>query len=332
VWLYWTRTKKASRLSIIVIWPIHPQPLNGEILSSWMIRVAHANRYKVHDFYSQYFGRNRQIWNRDIDQFAPEWLINGLTKHTGLSKETIEDMTLRSYGGVVSDRFKNASVVRGLLALGIYHRKRRLYGQQFCPICLRADKTPYLRKAWRIASVCICDLHQTILQDRCNNCQRPMMAYRTDMFNKSGIPIYSGIDYCGTCRKRLVSNKPYSRKVPANLVQLQCKVYDALKGKSVLLGKEKIQAIDFIEGIRTLTTGAARLHMVKEQLNIGRIVFEKTDVILRFYLLSIVAELIENWPDQFIAFNKNTAFTYTNVISKNTDGNAPEWIKSAIES
>ena len=74
-------------------WPIHPQPLEDEILSSWLIRLAHANRFKVHDFYQLYFGRDKQIWTRDIDHLAPDWLIEGLSTHTGVSEDKIKNMT-----------------------------------------------------------------------------------------------------------------------------------------------------------------------------------------------------------------------------------------------
>ena len=72
------------------IWPIHPHPRPDELLSSWMVRLAHANRYKVHDFYALYFGRERQIWNRDIDHLAPDWLLNGLSFHTGIGTEQLQ--------------------------------------------------------------------------------------------------------------------------------------------------------------------------------------------------------------------------------------------------
>jgi hypothetical protein len=43
------------------IWPVHLQPLNDELLSSWMIRLAHGNGYKAHDFYAHYFGRDTKF-------------------------------------------------------------------------------------------------------------------------------------------------------------------------------------------------------------------------------------------------------------------------------
>ena len=88
------------------IWPLHPQPQPDELLSSWMIRLAHANRFKVHSFYSQFFGRERQVWTRDIDHFAPSWLLHGLSMRSGLSIERLERLTLRHLESTVFERFK----------------------------------------------------------------------------------------------------------------------------------------------------------------------------------------------------------------------------------
>jgi hypothetical protein len=72
------------------LWPVHSRPLPGELLSSWMIRLAQGNGFKVHGFYAQYFGKHRQIWTRDIDRCTPSWLIVGLSEKTGVPVERIE--------------------------------------------------------------------------------------------------------------------------------------------------------------------------------------------------------------------------------------------------
>lgn len=32
--------------------PIHPQPMSDELLTSWMVRLAFANGFALHTFYS----------------------------------------------------------------------------------------------------------------------------------------------------------------------------------------------------------------------------------------------------------------------------------------
>jgi len=56
------------------LWPIHLQPQKGELLSSWIVRLAHANGYKVETFCTLVFGYRSTIWNRDIDVLSPRLL------------------------------------------------------------------------------------------------------------------------------------------------------------------------------------------------------------------------------------------------------------------
>jgi len=62
-----------------------------------MIRLAHGNGFKVHNFYSEYFGTDKQIWNRDIDHHAPQWLLDGLAERTGVRPQRIAQTTLRDF-------------------------------------------------------------------------------------------------------------------------------------------------------------------------------------------------------------------------------------------
>lgn len=83
-----------------------------------MIRLAQDNGFKVHNFYALFFGRERQIWNRDIDHHAPTWLIDGLIAHTGTSKERIIQTTLRAFEPFVFERFNDMGVTKWVLPLG----------------------------------------------------------------------------------------------------------------------------------------------------------------------------------------------------------------------
>ncbi len=55
--------------------PVHLKPLPDELLSSWLVRIAHGHGMKLQTFCAVIFGREKSIWNRDIDKLAPEWLV-----------------------------------------------------------------------------------------------------------------------------------------------------------------------------------------------------------------------------------------------------------------
>lgn len=81
------------------LWPAHPRPLPGEALSSWLIRCAHANGMKAQTFAVRNFGHERQIWNRDIDRLAPDWLLQIMSERTGTPLVQVQKMTALLFEG-----------------------------------------------------------------------------------------------------------------------------------------------------------------------------------------------------------------------------------------
>jgi len=158
--------------------PIHPQPKPDEIFSSWFCRIAQDNGMKLHTLEVQLWGRDKQIWTRDIDRSIDE---PTLAKVAAVSSTTIErarETCLRSYEGRMFERLNVAGNSDWILPSGIFHRKRKRPGMQFCPLCLATDETPYYRKAWRLALSTFCDLHDVMLHDRCPKCQSPVIFHR----------------------------------------------------------------------------------------------------------------------------------------------------------
>lgn len=131
------------------LWPAHPKPLPDELLSSWIVRIASANGLKLQTFCDRVFGKEHQLWNRDIDRHAPPWLLASLARHTGTPIKHVRDATLEVYRGRLYRRKHDAGQLRWILPAGVYHRTRRHFGVQFCPQCLAEDHEPYFRTRWR---------------------------------------------------------------------------------------------------------------------------------------------------------------------------------------
>ncbi len=164
-----------------LLWPIRYKPLPDELLSCWLIRLAHGHGLKVQTFCNLLFGNRRQVWNRDVDRLGPSWLIEELSRRTGTPMATAERTCLRTLEGRLFPQFKQSGTLPWVLAIGMYHRKRSSYGQQFCPLCLAEDEVPYYRRAWRLAFMTVCPLHEVMLHDRCPQCESPLNFHRAEM-------------------------------------------------------------------------------------------------------------------------------------------------------
>lgn len=163
------------------LWPAHPKPLPDELLSSWLVRIARADGLKLQTFCVQVFGKDRQLWNRDIDRLAPPWLLRSLAEHTGTPLRRVVDTTLLRYQGTLYDRWHATGQLRWILCAGMYHRTRRAFGTLYCPRCLAEDAEPYFRTRWRVAVLCHCARHGVELLDRCPKCGEPVAFHRQEL-------------------------------------------------------------------------------------------------------------------------------------------------------
>lgn len=181
------------------LWPIRYKPYPDELLTSWLVRLAWGNGLKVQTFCNQVFGGQRQVWNRDVDRLAPDWLVDELADRTGTPRQVAYDTTLRAYEGVLYPKFRAAGTLPWIQTLMMYHRRRQGYGLQFCPACLAEDEKPYYRKSWRVSFNTMCIRHKVMLHDRCPGCGAPVMFHRMEMGRSSVFEVESmgGCHACG---------------------------------------------------------------------------------------------------------------------------------------
>lgn len=163
------------------LWPIRYKPFPDELLSSWLMRIAHGHGLKVQTFCNLIFGNRYQVWNRDIDRLGPEWLIDTLVECTGTSLETALGTTLRGYEGQLYRRFRTSGALQWIQTLHMYHRKWKGYGIQFCPACLREGEQIYYRRIWRVSFYTVCVQHRCMMLDRCPECGSGISFHRTDV-------------------------------------------------------------------------------------------------------------------------------------------------------
>jgi hypothetical protein len=180
------------------LWPCHPHPLPDELLSCWLVRIAHAHRIKVQTFCEQVFGRERQVWNRDIDRLAPRWIINRLSIQTGTPLADSHQTALTAYRGLLYPRRKDSGILRWILPLDMWHRKHMGHGLQFCPACLAEDPIPYYRKRWRLALYTCCTRHNAMMHDRCPSCGAGVAFHRIEL-GRYGSADEEPLTFCHQC-------------------------------------------------------------------------------------------------------------------------------------
>lgn len=162
------------------VWPLYIPPLNDELFSSWFCRISNYNELRSETLLQNYFPKNSQLWNRDIDMFAPNNIITTLTENTFLTDIEINNLFLKSYEGIVFEKSNENGLADNILKLGIKHRKRKNYGIVYCPLCLQED-IAYFRKSWRLATSIICTKCNCYLHEKCPNCNNPISYHRNNI-------------------------------------------------------------------------------------------------------------------------------------------------------
>jgi len=179
-------------------WLYHPNPLPDELLSSWLVRIAHGHNMKLQTFFRVALGTAQALWFRDIDRQAPDWLIRALSEHTGAGLRQIRRTSLLDYKGVLYRRYRWSGHQYWLLPLNMIDTSYHHNGVQFCPHCLQEDKEPYFRKRWRVAFYTMCTRHQCMLHDQCPSCGAIVAFHRREM-GKIGQVDAGLITQCHAC-------------------------------------------------------------------------------------------------------------------------------------
>lgn len=213
------------------LWPVRHKPMPDELLSSWLMRLAHGHGLKVQTFCNLIYGNKRQVWNRDIDRLGPAWLVETMSASTGVPLERAWGTTLRGFEGQLFRAFKSSGHLPWIQTLHMYHRKREGFGQQFCPLCLAATNTPYFRRSWRVSFKTVCLAHGVSMQDRCPACQRPVAFHRVEM-GKAEEERVPSMRHCHVCAFDLAqspTSPPSAFESPEALAWL-CGLVGALDG------------------------------------------------------------------------------------------------------
>jgi len=166
--------------------PLHPRPLSGEALSSWLLRLARAYRLDLHTFLVRALGVDvAGVPQGTLDLSPPVGVIETLADRTGVAVERIQAMTLAAYTPLLIDALRpQPGLFRTYVArLGVltwtdaracapvrdldegrwlpWITADLLNHEQptGCRRCLVEDAVPYTRLCWRAGWMASCPVH-----------------------------------------------------------------------------------------------------------------------------------------------------------------------------
>ena len=316
------------------LWPIHLKPKDDELLSSWLVRLARIYGIKTHSFCSSvWHGKN--IWNRDIDRLADAEVLSTLAEKTATPYKRVYETTLRSFEGCLWEKYNPIGNNPCLMPIGIYHREHRLWGLQYCPQCLIDDKDPYFRRAWRLAFVTVCAVHNVMLMDRCPVCEVPLNFYRNQYECDS-------ITYCSECGYDLRRATPLKAEGIRQQVKHQNIVMEVLKRGWINIPRfGMVHSLLFFPVYHQLTrlmaTGRRNQTAMNELISLPKLsgrfwgslkYVDNMFVEDRYSCIAMANWLLGKWPDRFITFCGEKGILSSDLLRDMK--NAPWWYVKTV--
>jgi hypothetical protein len=290
-------------------------PERGESLTSWLVRISHRFALRPYSF-GLIMWRGVAIWNRDIDGLSNPIIWQRLAEANRVSSAAAHGTTISSLAGRVFDQHVPNGKTKHLLRLGVFHRSRRRYGQQFCPHCLASDPDPYYRLKWRLAFTVACTTHRRAMLDRCQSCGHPVEFHRGD-------PLKTSIVQCHACKGRL--DRQRSPAVSPVVLDLQAHLESAIsKGHTQFSNISRFRSVDLLsvysQILRVVSTGP-RSQSLRDVLSLlygtdpsplkfqtRAREFEVLDIENRMRLVEMCAPLLLDWPDRFVQACRKASF------------------------
>lgn len=303
------------------LWPIHLKPRPDELLSSWMIRLAHGHGYKTEKMCRMLFGQQHSIWCRDIDKLAPDWVLSKLCLVTGTSMDRAAKSTLPDYAGFVAEDINSNGNSSWIVPSHVYHRQRKSPCLMYCPICLKTDDVPYFRRIWRLAFVTRCSTHGVNLLDTCPECSAAVIPHRVDIGPDAVLPRDKSLIRCWRCGFDLKTAP--TAPCSATLLTFTRQLEDVVDNGFIGIGDNpSLHSVLYFDGLRVMVRFAVKL------CGLRRIHIELLPLADRRAVMSEVSELIKSWPVNFLDALIQHKSKYSELVSPR--GTLPFWIEKCV--
>ncbi len=158
------------------LWPGHCKPMEDELLSSWLLRLARANGLKLHTMCRILFP-NRIFRDVEMDSALTRNDLMPLSTATNVDLDRAWHTTLGAYSGLLFPDVLPKGNRAWILPTAFRGGMRSRPGMQFCPWCLDTDAF-YFKRSWRLGFITICSVHNCYLLDDCAKCGAPFYGHR----------------------------------------------------------------------------------------------------------------------------------------------------------
>lgn len=321
--------------------PIHPQPKEGEILSSWMVRLSIANHFQLHTFYSKLLGYDHPIWNRDVDRNPAPELLNILADSTGCPLKRINTMTLGYFDGLLYEDVRLHGVAKWILPIGVFHRVHRRRGMQCCPLCLK-EGIPFFCLKWRVSLFTLCEVHRCLLIDACPRCGATIEYHRLGIARGEVIR-HTALTTCAGCGFDL-STAPVEMpgRLPERVVSEYVKILQMVAknrwGDALQL--PAAYPLSFFDGLKMMLrlvnkrSATALRERINAEFPIGLVVapeimeFGYRSILQRFKLIVTCLWLLHDWPNRFVSIVRDAHLSRSRIAERPEE--LPFWMLNAL--
>lgn len=269
------------------LFPLRPPPLEDELCTSWLIRLAAANRTSLAQLYRVLSPRDH-YFEQDLDRKVRPKLLTALEERTGVPTARLADLTLEPWEARLRQYRGDYVGRRWVLPLKFEFRQVHSHGMQYCPDCLAEDDSPHYRRTWRLAFLTVCPVHQRVLLDECPACERAVHIRGTASVSGDAAPDAQSLATCGWCgldlrelsltgfdeqalklergqyqlSRKTKAVKSLSTILTRRVGHFEERLLLALRDGTYTLGEQVLETLDFMDGLSSL----ARMLMHPPQL------------------------------------------------------------------
>lgn len=264
-----------------------------------------------------------QIWNRDIDSSLSAPVSALIAQYCNLAEQDVKAMTLYDLVGFDSPASPDWLLYQSWInAVGIYHRLRRRFGLQYCPLCLQAQ--PVFQRAWRLAFVFCCPEHGVFLRNCCPSCGTAVMPHRARI----------DMTRCWKCGALLSGGTVVESTAVPVALETQRPMMRCIEDDELSLGSTNVARSEY------LCAGVPVLRVVKEHMHSHPSLWS-FDVPIdavhaqvkflgipeRLALFTMLLEIMDDWPANFLHFSSVAGVTQ---IAFGRRRNVPQWLNEVV--
>lgn len=326
------------------IWPIHPKPKEGELLSSWITRLARASHLSTTEF-SNIVLPDKRTTVKEIDRTFDAEMFKVLSDGTGVPVEQVWETSLLSQEGYVfnyrpygtTEWISPTAAIEGIKGNGM----------AYCPQCLESDAEPYYRKDWRFVFNPVCPTHRAFLRHGCPNCSKPYNFFNAISIQPSMANPITTCRWCDADLRRHIPARQDNSALIDQLLSIQAKINAGIASDSFgVPGCDYVHAQPYLKVVHafmnSLTVKARAKWVARNHLEdipkgldfdaLGRsghtsAIEQRTTEEIGI-LLCLAVALMKDWPNRFLRYTSKNEITQHSFFSSRI---IPYWVTQTAE-